>query len=138
MHLQVVTPLGIVIDRDGVDKLNIKSSTGWLEILPGHEDLITPLVPAVFHYTTSMHIYDLVITNGVMNIENKTDSVTIIADATFYKNQIDYKVVTELLENAEKRLKSANNRRSISDIQSEISEQRAKLNLLNYPGKKRI
>ena len=38
MHLQVVTPLGIVIDRDGVDKLNVKSSTGWLEILPGHED----------------------------------------------------------------------------------------------------
>ena len=30
MHLQVVTPLGIVIDRDGVDKLNVKSSTGWL------------------------------------------------------------------------------------------------------------
>lgn len=137
MHLKVITPLGIIIDRD-IEELQIKSSVGWLAILPGHADLVTPLRPAVAHLKTKLHVYDLVLTKGVMTIDHKNDAILIVADALFYKNQIDYKVASDLLENARRRLNEVKNRREKRDILLVIAEQEAKIALLDLPGRKRI
>lgn len=135
--LVAVTPLGEIINRD-VEELQVLGEKGWLTIYENHESLITTLYPAAIHYKSKLHQYDVAMTSGILEIDNNTKTATIIADALFYKNQINYQMVSELLANAKKRLANAKARSERSELQLKIAEQEAKILLMSLPGRKRI
>lgn len=137
IRLKVVTPLGIFIDRE-IEYLSVKSSEGWLGILPGHANLVVPLEPAAIYFKTDFHVYDLAMTQGVMEVDREKNEINIVADAMFYKNQINYDVVTELLENAKKRLREVDSTEEKKHLLERIAEQEAKIKLLNLPGRSRL
>lgn len=137
IHLKVVTPLGTFIDRD-IEYLSVKSTEGWLGIMNGHADLVVTLEPAAIYFRTVYHVYDLAMTSGVMEVDHNRNEIRIVADAMFYKDQINHQVVTELLSNAKKRLHEANSREEKKYLLQKIAEQEAKIKLLNLPGRKRL
>lgn len=135
--LIATTPLGEFINRE-IEELQVKSEVGWLTIYQGHESLITTLDPAAITYKTKLHEYNLAMTSGVLEIDNKTNTARIIADALFYKNQINYNQVNEILSNARKRLEKAKARQERNELLAKIAEQEAKILLTSLPGRKRI
>ncbi len=136
-HLIAVTPLGEFINRD-IEELQVKSELGWLTIYENHESLITTLDPAAITYRTKLHEYNLAMTSGVLEIDSSTNTVKIIADALFYKTQIDYQLANEMLSNAKRRLANTQAKRERETLLQKIAEQEAKIILTSLPGRKRI
>ena len=77
-------------------------------------------------------------TSGVLEIDSSTNTVKIIADALFYKTQIDYQLANEMLSNAKRRLANTQAKRERETLLQKIAEQEAKIILTSLPGRKRI
>lgn len=136
MGLVIITPNGTILDRVGVTYLEVTGSEGILGILPGHAPFVTTLVPAAITFKTKRHEYNLAMSEGVIRVD--FDKVTIIADAVFYKNQIDYKLTKELINNAQARLKDTLQRDEARKLAKEIALGQAKLKLENMGGRIRL
>lgn len=136
MGLVIITPNGTILDREGVTYLEVTGSEGILGILPGHAPFVTTLVPAAITFKTKRHEYNLAMSEGVLRIE--FNKVTIIADAVFYKNQIDYKLAKELIANAQARLKDISQRDEARKLAREIAFEQAKLKLETMDGRSRL
>jgi F-type H+-transporting ATPase subunit epsilon len=51
MRLQIVTPLSVVVDEDGIKALRAEDASGGFGILPGHADFLTSLAVSVVVWT---------------------------------------------------------------------------------------
>lgn len=87
-------------------------------------------------FKTEMHKYDMAMSEGIIYVD--FSKVTILADAAFFKNQIDFKLVKELLANAKERLAVAKEKEEAKKIEDEINIQEIKLSLENLAGRERL
>ena len=107
-----------------------------LGIMPGHSPFVTTLAPSPIMFKTEMHKYDMAMSEGIIYVD--FSKVTILADAAFFKNQIDFKLVKELLANAKERLAVAKEKEEAKKIEDEINIQEIKLSLENLAGRERL
>ena len=136
MKLTIITPNGTILDREGVTYLEVKGTEGMLGIMPGHSPFVTTLAPSPIMFKTEMHKYDMAMSEGIIYVD--FSKVTILADAAFFKNQIDFKFVKELLANAKERLAVAKEKEEAKKIEDEINIQEIKLSLENLAGRERL
>lgn len=136
MSLKIVTPSGTFLDRGGVTYLEVKGSEGVLGIMPGHSPFITTLVPAAIIFKTEYHRYDVAMSEGILFVRD--DGVTILADAAYFKNQIDYIKAKKLLANALKRLKENREKDDVRRLRAQIATEEAKISLETLPGRIRL
>lgn len=136
MDLVIITPSGTFLDRSGVTYLEVKGTEGMLGIMPGHSPFVTTLLPAAIVFKTKLHRYDLAMSEGILYVDYRR--ATILADAAFFKNQIDYLQTRELLNNAIRRLKDSKEKEESKRLAREIETQEAKLKLQELDGRVRL
>ena len=120
MKLTIITPNGTILDREGVTYLEVKGTEGMLGIMPGHSPFVTTLAPSPIMFKTEMHKYDMAMSEGIIYVD--FSKVTILADAAFFKNQIDF----------------AKEKEEAKKIEDEINIQEIKLSLENLAGRERL
>lgn len=77
--LKILTPVGVVLEEDGVTAVNLPSSDGEIGILPGHIRYSGLLGKGVLKYTKSSGTQNKVaVTEGFCNFSG--DELTILAD----------------------------------------------------------
>lgn len=65
MHLQVVTPSAVVVDRS-VSRVTAESTTGSFTMLPRHVDYVAVLVPGLLDYVTDGEPHTMAVGGGVL------------------------------------------------------------------------
>jgi F-type H+-transporting ATPase subunit epsilon len=114
VHLQVVTPLGIKIERD-VDMVIFRATTGDMGILPGHEPVSAVLdlgVMRIFDYNEEEESY-MAIFGGLAEV--KDNIVTIITSLAETPEEISRSRAEEQYRLAEERVKEGRNEDYMDD-----------------------
>ncbi len=103
MKLTLVTPEKRVLLGQEVTEVTLPAFKGELNILPGHEPLVTTLVPGIIHYKTKDGS-DVAasISWGYCNIS--PEGVNVLAETVEIASEIDYKTAKEDLAQAQKRM----------------------------------
>jgi len=124
INLEIYSKNGTIIKKE-VKSIFCFSTVSKLNILPGHANLITPLMISEFSFINKEDKLErYAIGGGVMSIE--TDKLTILVDSIENALDIDVDRATKSKERAEKRIKEHN-----GDIKrAELSLKRA-MNRIN-------
>lgn len=103
MKLTLVTPEKRVLLGQEVTEVTLPAFKGELNILPGHEPLVTTLVPGIIHYKTAEGVNVAAsISWGYCNIS--PEGVNVLAETVEVASEIDYKTAKEDLAQAQKRM----------------------------------
>lgn len=103
MKLTLVTPEKRVLLGQEVTEVTLPAFKGELNILPGHEPLVTTLVPGIIHYKTKDGANVAAsISWGYCNIS--PEGVNVLAETVEVATEIDYKTAKEDLAQAQKRM----------------------------------
>lgn len=116
--LKIVTPFGLFFEGD-VSKLLVKTSEGYVEILPRHLPLVAPIQVSALYFTHKDKREDCAVSGGILYVEK--NMTRIAANSCEYKKDINIKRAREAKIRAEERLKSA---------KAEVDTQRAEAALL--------
>lgn len=116
--LKIVTPFGVFFEGN-ITKLLVKTSEGYVEILPRHIPLVAPIEVSGLYFTANNVKEACAISGGILYV-NK-DMTRIAANSCEYKKDINIKRAREAKERAEQRLKAQ---------QAGIDAQRAEAALL--------
>ena len=96
MKLTLVTPEKRVLLGQEVTEVTLPAFKGELNILPGHEPLVTTLVPGIIHYKTKDGANVAAsISWGYCNIS--PEGVNVLAETVEVATEIDYKTAKEEL-----------------------------------------
>ncbi len=103
--LQIITPSHIVFEGN-IQKLFLRSSTGELEVLAHHENMIISTVPAVTRFFDEEgKEKKLFVSSAIVQIFN--GSVKVCTDAAEFPDQIDFQRAEEAQQRAIDYLKHA-------------------------------
>jgi len=103
MKLTVVTPEKRFLLGQEVTEVTLPAFKGELNILPGHQPLITTLVPGIIRYKTKEGTeISASISWGYCNIS--PEGVNVLAETVEIASEIDYKTAKEDLVLGEKRM----------------------------------
>lgn len=70
MKLTVSTPLQVLVEADGVQRLRAEDATGSFGILPGHADFLTVLAPSVVTWRDAdAEAHYLAVRGGVLSVQ---------------------------------------------------------------------
>jgi F-type H+-transporting ATPase subunit epsilon len=101
LSLKIITPERIVLEKD-VDKLIATAIDGELEILPGHEPLVTALAIDVLRFSSGGTEDVAAIMGGVMEVSGKESTeVTVLSDVAELDEEIDQTRAKQARDRAE-------------------------------------
>ena len=128
-RLKIIAPERIFFDED-VNMVELNTSEGEIGILPKHIDLTNIVAPGIMTITKGDEVKEASLLSGF--IEVLPDSVTILAEACEWPDEIDANRANEAKIRAERRISGGDS--SINMDRAEISLKRA-LVRLNLAGK---
>lgn len=128
-RLKIIAPERIFFDED-VNMVELNTSEGEIGILPKHIALTTIVAPGIMTITKGDEVKEASLLSGF--IEVLPDSVTILAEACEWPDEIDANRANEAKIRAERRISGGDS--SINMDRAEISLKRA-LVRLNLAGK---
>jgi F-type H+-transporting ATPase subunit epsilon len=117
-NLKIVTPFGVFFEG-AVSKLLVKTSEGYVEILPRHIPLVAPVEISGLYFTHNNVKEQCAISGGVLYVSKEVTRIAL--SSCEYKRDINIKRAREAKERAEQRLKA---------VQAGIDTQRAEAALL--------
>lgn len=125
LTVQVVTPYGIRYDHHA-SLITVRTPDGEMGILPGHINLIAPLIVHQMKINRShQEGVDWVAVNGGI-IEVNEDQVTIVADSAERARDIDLNRAERAKERAERALEKAQTTQNIDEMRrAEVALRRA-------------
>jgi F-type H+-transporting ATPase subunit epsilon len=88
MKLRVLTPTEVILEQEVVH-VTAEDPTGSLGIRPGHEALVTPLVPGVIHARNSSGQEQYVAVNGGVMLVGK-DVIEIVSRQAIAGNDLQH------------------------------------------------
>ncbi|MCA9520575.1 MAG: F0F1 ATP synthase subunit epsilon [Myxococcales bacterium] len=101
LHLQVVTPQKLTVDRD-VDEVTIPGEMGELGVLPGHSPLLTLLKIGILRYRVGSDWQEFAVNQGYAEVF--ADGVAVVTDTCETSSEIDLERALESKRRAEERL----------------------------------
>ena len=128
-RLKIIAPERIFFDED-VNMVELNTSEGEIGILPKHIALTTIVAPGIMTITKGDEVKEASLLSGF--IEVLPDSVTILAEACEWPDEIDANRANEAKIRAERRISGGDS--SINMDRAEISLKRG-LVRLNLAGK---
>ena len=128
-RLKIIAPERIFFDED-LNMVELNTSEGEIGILPKHIALTTIVAPGIMTITKGDEVKEASLLSGF--IEVLPDSVTILAEACEWPDEIDANRANEAKIRAERRISGGDS--SINMDRAEISLKRA-LVRLNLAGK---
>ena len=128
-RLKIIAPERIFFDED-VNMVELNTSEGEIGILPKHIALTTIVAPGIMTITKGDEVKEASLLSGF--IEVLPDSVSILAEACEWPDEIDTNRANEAKIRAERRISGGDS--SINMDRAEISLKRA-LVRLNLAGK---
>jgi F-type H+-transporting ATPase subunit epsilon len=122
LHLEVVTPARVVLEKD-VDMIVAPGSEGEFGVLPGHVSFLTGIVPGELRYTADSEKEALAVTTGFAEVfKNK---VSILVDAAERAGEIDVERARKAMERATERLSHDRSAKDIDFSRAETALRRA-------------
>jgi F-type H+-transporting ATPase subunit epsilon len=122
LHLEVVTPARVVLEKD-VDSVVAPGSEGEFGVLPGHVSFLSGIVPGELRYTASSEKEALSVTTGFAEVfKNK---VSILVDAAERSPEIDVERAKKAMERAKERLSRDRSDKDIDFARAEAALRRA-------------
>ena len=104
VELVAIAPDGIKYQGE-VESLNIKSTTGYLTILPHHFPLLTGISPSACHFVVNDTEEKAYVGDGVLHVSE--DKIELIVSAFNLKKDIDIDRARRAKERAQKYLESS-------------------------------
>ena len=102
----IYTPYGKYLSSQG-DYLSVKTSSGWIGVLPNHAPLITTLEISKLIIRNGKDELTYAISGGVMNIK-KDHTISLMVDTIERKDEIDVERAKASKARAEQRIKDEN------------------------------
>lgn len=103
LHLEVVTPRGVVIEKD-VDEVTVPGTLGEFGILPGHIPVLSALRTGVMSFRTNKGLEYLALGgSGYVEI-GANDRVMVLTDESARGDEVDTDAAKADLEEAESEL----------------------------------
>ncbi|MEY4617426.1 MAG: synthase epsilon subunit [Pseudomonadota bacterium] len=133
MKLTLVTPEKRVLIEQVVTEVTVPAHLGELNILPGHQPLITTLVPGVIRYRLQAGGEQVAasISWGYCNIS--PEGVNVLAETVESANEIDYQAAQADLELAEKRMTTETmDDDAWKELQGQLAHTKARLEMEGY------
>lgn len=132
MKLTLVAPEKRVLVGQEVTEVTLPAYKGELNILPGHQPLVTTLVPGVIRYKGSDgKEHAASISWGYCNIS--PDGVNVLAETVETVNEIDFHVVRNEIAAAEMRMLTETlDDKAWKKLQREVSHSKARLKLQGH------
>ena len=127
--LKIVTPYGLFFEGD-ISKLLVKTSEGYVEILPRHLPLVAPIQVSALYFTHKDKKEECAVSGGILYVEKNITRIA--ASSCEYKKDINIARAREAKLRAEERLK--NNKAEIDAQRAQAALLRA-LNRLNLSEK---
>ena len=122
LHLEVVTPARVVLEKD-VDMVVAPGSEGEFGVLPGHVSFLSGIVPGELRYTAGSEKEGLAVTAGFAEVfKNK---VSILVDAAERAGEIDAERARKAMERAKERLSRERSDKDIDFVRAEAALRRA-------------
>lgn len=122
LHLEVVTPARVVLEKD-VDMVVAPGSEGEFGVLPGHVSFLSGIVPGELRYTAGSEKEVLAVTAGFAEVfKNK---VSILVDAAERAGEIDAERARKAMERAKERLSRERSDKDIDFSRAEAALRRA-------------
>jgi F-type H+-transporting ATPase subunit epsilon len=122
LHLEVVTPARVVLEKD-VDIVVAPGSEGEFGVLPGHVSFLSGIVPGELRYTEGTEKEALAVTAGFAEVfKNK---VSILVDAAERASEIDVERARKAMERAKERLSRDRSDKEIDFARAEAALRRA-------------
>ena len=103
INLKIVAPDGIKFEND-IDSLNIKSTSGYITILPHHFPLLSGVVPSICHFKINDDLIKAYVGDGVIHVSET--GIELIVSAFNFKEEIDIERAKRALMRAKKYLES--------------------------------
>ncbi|AEO07844.1 F0F1 ATP synthase subunit epsilon [Buchnera aphidicola] len=118
-----------------VKKIRVTGSEGELGIYPGHTQLLSIIKPGMIyiHHTTDKKEECIYISGGILEIQPSV--VSILADIAIRAVNLDRNRILKNKHNAEKDIKNQNKKIKKDDILLTISQEIAKLRVLEMMDK---
>ena len=126
IHLKIIAPERIFYD-DYVDMVELNTVEGELGVLPGHIPLTTIIEPGILRITKDDEEKEAALLSGFMEI--KKDSITILAEACAWPEEIDINRAKEARIRAERRLKGLEGKINIPRAEISLKRSIARLDL---------
>lgn len=104
LNLQIITPEGSVYESDEVTSITVPTSAGVLGIYEGHESLMSVLAPGELNIEKDDHKVDMVISSGVMKIQQPGDTVCLLVETAENVADIDLERAEAARQRAEQYL----------------------------------
>ena len=123
IKLEIVTPDKAVVSED-VQIVMAPGSLGEFGVLKGHTPFLTTLKSGIIHYTDAQGTEQFVFVNGGF-AEALPEKVTILAESSEKREDIDLNRAKAALERAEKRLEEARNKEDIDSGRAKAALERA-------------
>ena len=122
LHLEVVTPARVVLEKD-VDIVVAPGSEGEFGVLPGHVSFLSGIVPGELRYTAGSEREALAVTAGFAEVFK--DKVSILVDAAERASEIDEERARKAAERAKGRLSHDRSDKDIDFSRAEAALRRA-------------
>lgn len=132
IHLKVVTPLGVFIEKD-VEIVTAKTTEGYIGLQKGNTPMVASLVISklLINHSNSSDYEEYSISGGIIYVTK--DSVTIITESIETKDQINEAEIKEKISKLEGKIKETTDIHEVKRL--EVSLKKA-LNRLDLIGKK--
>jgi F-type H+-transporting ATPase subunit epsilon len=132
MKLTLVTPEKRVLIAQEVTEVTVPAHRGELNILPGHQPMITTLTPGVLRYKIAgAGEVAASISWGYCNIS--PEGINVLAETVETASEIDYSLCEADLEAAEKQMASETmDDQSWKKLQEKVAHAKAKLQMRSH------
>ncbi len=118
MRLQLVTPLGVVVDED-VEMVTVSGSEGQMGIFPGHVPLVTPVVPSEVIIQQKGQERFFAIGEGMAEITG--DAIAILTDEAIAAEDLDEHQLQQELQRTEEALKQKSSAEEIAQLTGHLA-----------------
>lgn len=132
MKLTLVTPEKRVLIAQEVSELTVPAHKGELNILPGHQPMITTLVPGIIRYKLKGGANVAAsISWGYCNIS--PEGINVLAETVEMASEIDYQAAQNELAIAEKRMATETmDDQAWKLLQEKVAHSKARLQMENF------
>lgn len=104
LHLKIITPEKLIFE-DEVNEVILPSSEGQLGILPHHANLMARLLPGELRIKKSGKEEIMAVGDGFLQMVD--NNLTVMTDLATHAEDIDERVVEEVIASAKKRAEAA-------------------------------
>jgi F-type H+-transporting ATPase subunit epsilon len=104
LTIEIVTPEARVYS-DTIDSVVIPTTTGEIDVLPGHIPLLTQMEHGELRVTKNGHTSRLAVGSGFVEIES--DRIHVLAEQAITEEKIDPNAVEAAMKRAEQQLQDA-------------------------------